>query len=124
MRDPRLVAELLDQILEAVRRIERRVEGIDTPSGFTQTDEGLDRLDGTAIMLVSIGEAVKRIEREGGSNLLARHPEIDWKAIKGMRDILSHRYFDVDVDVVFDVCRRHIPSLKAAVSDMREHIGS
>lgn len=54
-----------------------------------------------------IGEASKKVLPEFKS----RHPEIEWKAIAGMRDRLVHDYFGVDYDIVWDVIQNKIPDL-------------
>jgi hypothetical protein len=51
-----LLLELLLEIEEAIRRIERRFTNIDSPADFTRDDEGLDRLDGISMMLIAISE--------------------------------------------------------------------
>ena len=33
----------------------------------------------------------------------------DWKKAKGMRDIINHHYFETDAEVIYDVCKNHIP---------------
>lgn len=50
-----------------------------------------------------------------GKSLLPRYPRIDWKRVMGMRDVLSHRYFDVDTEVVFSVCADHIDELAGTI---------
>jgi hypothetical protein len=45
MHDRLLLLQLFLEINEAIRRIERRFTGINTPDDFTRDDEGLDRLD-------------------------------------------------------------------------------
>jgi uncharacterized protein with HEPN domain len=43
------------------------------------------------------------------------HPEINWKAIAGMRNVLVHYYFDVDIEAVWDVVTRDLPPLDVAM---------
>jgi len=53
---------------------------------------------------------------------LARYPEIEWKKIKGMRDIISHHYFDIDAEVIYDVCKNHINDLAVTIKKMLENL--
>jgi transposase len=45
---------------------------------------------------------------EGFEKLLTRYPKVDWKGAKGMRDIISHHYFDLNAEVVLTICRERI----------------
>jgi len=55
-----------------------------------------------------IGEATKKIPRE----FRPSHPEIEWRAMPGMRDHLIHGYFSVDHELVWDVVANRIPVLR------------
>lgn len=116
MRDKDLVSDVVLQILEAIGRIERRSAGIGRPEDFEESEAGVDRLDAIAMMLIAIGESCKSLDKLTEGRLLSRHPSIDWKGVMGIRDILSHQYFDIDSELIFSACRKHIPILKDAFS--------
>lgn len=53
-----------------------------------------------------IGEAVKKLDK----SLTMKHPEIDWSAVVGMRDLLIHQYFGVDLDLVWESIKEDLPA--------------
>ena len=55
-----------------------------------------------------IGEAAKHVPED----IIVTHPEISWKEMTGMRDIVVHDYDDVNVDEIWNVVKRDIPKLK------------
>jgi uncharacterized protein with HEPN domain len=118
MYDVELVLEILSQIHEAGKRIERRFSPVLHPDDFLVTDEGLDRLDAICMMLIAIGESLKNLDKLTNGELLARYPGVDWKGAKGARDIISHHYFDLDAEAVHGICRNDMPSLTAAIEKM------
>lgn len=61
--------------------------------------------------LTIIGEAAKKVPH----SVRAEHPEIEWRAMAGMRDRLIHAYFGVDHDLVWDVLQNKIPALRSAI---------
>ena len=62
-----------------------------------------------------VGEAVKRLSDE----TRALHPEIPWKQIAGLRDLLTHEYFRIDMDEIDKVVERDLAPLAAAVQALR-----
>ena len=118
MRDPELVREILEQIRMAAQRIVRRSMPIQKPDDFLDSDAGLDRLDATAMMLIAIGESAKHLDKITDGVLLKRYPQIDWGGVKGVRDVLSHHYFDLNADVIFTICQRRIPQLIDTIEKM------
>jgi uncharacterized protein with HEPN domain len=73
-----------------------------------------DTLCQDAVMrnLAVIGEAVKKLP----TSLRSQHPEVPWKDIAGMRDVLIHDYVSVDIALVWDTVQRDLPILRAAVT--------
>lgn len=122
MFDADLTAEILSQILVAAGRIERRFAAIRQPGDFLESEDGRDRLDGIAMMLIAIGESLKNLDKLAGDTFLKRYPEVDWKGAKGLRDILSHDYFNINAEAVFAICRDDIPLLAATVEKMKRDL--
>ncbi len=120
MYDQTLLLEKLQQIDEALGRIERRSSSIKTADDFLDSDMGLDMLDAIAMMLVAIGENFKKIDVETEGALLGRYPHIHWSGVKGVRDVLSHQYFNINAEEIFRICTREIKPLRDAVRQMIE----
>ncbi len=93
-----------------------------SPDDFLVSEDGVDKLDGICMMLIAIGENLKNLDKVTNAKLLARHPEVDWKGAKGIRDIISHHYFDLNAEVVFSVCKERLPGLVAAVKAMQNEL--
>jgi uncharacterized protein with HEPN domain len=115
-----LLLELFVAIDEAIRRIERRFADITSPEDFIRDDNGLDRLDGISMMLISISENIKRIEKAAGTDCFDLYPDIPWVSIKGIRNILAHDYFNIDAEEIYQICSNDLEPLKQVLVRMRE----
>ena len=102
MRDPK---ERLRDILEAIAAIDRYRDR--DQSAYDQ-DELLQVWFLRQLQI--IGEAARRLPEE----IRNLAPDIPWHKIIGMRNILVHGYFEIDLDVVWDAVQRDVPLLKPA----------
>ena len=79
---------------------------------------GLEKLDAICMQLIAIGESLKNFDKITNQSLLPQYPRIDWKKAKGLRDIISHHYFDLNAEAIFDVCENHIDILAQTVEQI------
>lgn len=96
----------------ACERIENRFSHIQNSDQFLDDEQGIEKLDSICMQLITIGESVKNLDKETDKKLLSNYSEISWKEVAGIRDIISHHYFDLNAEIVFDVCKNHITPLK------------
>ncbi len=118
MYEQELTLHILFQINEASLKIIKRFKSISTVSDFTDTENGMEKLDSICMLLIALGEALKNLDKVTNKELLIKYPQIDWKRAKGMRDIISHHYFEMDAAVIYDVCQSKIPELSYTISQI------
>ena len=106
-----LVKEILSQIEVAISTIEFRFEPVDSIDYFLDTPTGQEKLDSLCMLFIAIGESLKSIDKLTEKQLLQKYDHIDWKAIKGMRDVLSHHYFDMNAEAIYNVCTDELDTL-------------
>ena len=103
------LASLLDVAL-AAQQIQRYCQGIDRPQ-FDQDDE---KQAAVLYRIGIIGEAIKRISLP----FRDQYPNIPWKQIAGIRDIVMHQYDRVNLELVWDVIHTKIPELLTAIEPL------
>lgn len=107
---PRDYKVSLEDILEASRKIRAYTEGL-SQKAFAADPKTLDAV---VRNLEIIGEAVKKIPDE----IRSKHPTADWKRIAGLRDMLIHEYFGIDVEIIWDIVQHKLPALEQQVQQI------
>jgi uncharacterized protein with HEPN domain/predicted nucleotidyltransferase len=108
-RETRDGAALLD-----IDRFSRTV--LQIAQGMTRSELDTDLVKRSAILyqVAILGEAVKRLSPE----LRSQHPTLPWKKIAGMRDIITHKYDQVQLGVVWETIQQDIPALLAYIQPL------
>ncbi len=66
-----------------------------------------------------MGESLKNIDKITNKKLLVQYPEVEWEKVKGIRDIISHHYFDLDASVIYEICTEYIADLLKTLQKMK-----
>jgi uncharacterized protein with HEPN domain len=107
LRDYRLY---LHDIKEAVEKIETFTKGFT----FEKFAEDAKTVDAVIRNLEILGEAAKHIPKR----VKEKHPDVDWKAMAGMRNILAHEYFGVRMGIIWKTIKDRLPELKQKIEEI------
>ncbi len=122
MYDTELICEKLIQISKALDRVVRRFEDIHSADDFLVSEHGMDMLDSICMMLIAVGENFKSIDRMTDGQLLEQYPEVNWRGIKGVRDVISHQYFNIDAEAIYYICSNDLEKLRTTVERMIQDV--
>lgn len=122
MHNKELVREVLLQIDQALDTIQYRFQPVTGIDYFTDTPQGQEKLDSLCMLFIAIGESLKNIDKLTDKALLDQYDNRDWKAIKGMRDILSHHYFDINAEAIYHACQEDIEPLQQTIKQMIQEL--
>ena len=98
------VLTVLDRMIEDCEDIAQFIESVSAPG-----DLSADRMRKKALSqsILNLGENTKLLEKWLDLTLTS----IDWRGLKGMREIAAHRYHSLDNEIIFDVSTKHIPEI-------------
>jgi len=102
---------LLDDICEALDRIEQYTSSM----SFDVFSKDRKTVDAVVRNLEIIGEASNRLSADFRDG----HPEIEWHKVIGLRHRIVHEYFGIDLQIVWQILQKNLPSLRQAISQIR-----
>lgn len=113
MSEKRRDGDFLGDIREALENISLYVKGF-TLQSFLE-----DRKTQDAVVrnFEVLGEAAKNISRD----FKARHPEVPWRKLAGLRDKLAHFYFGIDYNIVWNVAKKELPKVLKRIKEILNH---
>ena len=111
---PRPYELYLNDVLEAIGRIEEYT------ARLSYADFAKNKLVSDAVVrnLEIIGEAVKMLPQE----IKKKYPEVEWRKIAGLRDIIAHEYFGINAAIIWDIVENKIPELKVSITKIRKEL--
>lgn len=106
----------LETILESIQKIEKYV------SKYSDSESFFDTVDYEASIMnfIIIAEMTEKISKEIKSN----NSQVNWRNIKGFRNIASHNYFGLDLDEVWEIIHNFLPKLESEIHQILEDIQS
>ena len=120
MYDKELLQDMLYSVIEAVEKVQKRCACVKSSDDFLKDENSQILLDSVCMQLIAIGQGVKDIDKLTNKSLFVKYPQIPWKSIAGIRDILSHNYFDLNAQTVFGVCSENIKELKDTLVEINK----
>jgi|AntAceMinimDraft_4_1070372.scaffolds.fasta_scaffold22881_3 uncharacterized protein with HEPN domain len=100
----------IQDISESIKKIEEYAKDINKKE-FLNKEDNVQIQDAIIRRLEIIGEAVKGLP----VNFKKKYSDIPWKKIAGMRDILIHEYFGVNLERVWVAAKKDLPELKTKI---------
>jgi uncharacterized protein with HEPN domain len=92
--------EALIDIIGSIKLIFQYIEGVDAEA----LAANIEKQDAILRRITIIGEATKRLTKDFRS----QHPNIPWKEIAGMRDVITHDYNEVDIEEIWTVISENL----------------
>jgi len=118
--DRQTALHILNRIEEAINTVQIRNTAIHSADDFLLTPEGKEKLDAACMVIEAIGESFKNLDKLTNNELLPLFPSIEWKEVKGVRDVIAHHYFDIDASEIFSIINNDFDSLKDAIHFFKE----
>lgn len=119
-REAGVAIHTLSQLTEACDMIQYWNRNVSCVDDYVTSPDGMETMAASCMLIESIGEGVKKIDRLIPGFFQEYAPDTPWKSIMGLRDHIAHGYFNLDAEIIFDVAINEIPSLRGQLVFLRE----
>ena len=116
MKHPERVEDYLEHIAEAIDRATLYLAPLGTLDALLQDKKTQDAI---VRNIEIIGEATRQIQQMA-PDYFAQHPDIPWKQMRAMRNVVIHEYFFVDWQIVWDAVKTDLPPLRKQLQSLLE----
>jgi len=107
---PRDSSVYLQDILEAISKVKSYTAGMSRE----EFEKDSKTIDAVLRNLEVTGEAAKGIPESFRED----HPEVDWRKVAGLRDVLIHNYFGISMDIIWDILQNQVERLESQIRSM------
>ncbi|MGB9300381.1 MAG: DUF86 domain-containing protein [Anaerolineae bacterium] len=115
MRRKRVYTDYLRDIAHYAAKVEQFVAGFDFEQFAADEEKGLAVLHALQI----IGEAAAHLP----GSMKQRYPDVPWADIVGMRNLIVHGYYVMDLEIVWKTVHQDLPPLRRAIDEIQGHLG-
>lgn len=120
-----IMLDMLDYIKHQAEFIIETTEDVKELNDFLCSQSGMVLYNSTCMCLQTIGETVRKIDELTDRKFLDKcYPEVPWRSIIGMRNIISHEYAATDPEKVFNTIKLDIPALLQKVDEIIEDVSA
>ena len=109
-KQERTYFHFLEDILLSIKRIQEYISGYD----FKRFKQDYKTVDAVIRNLEIIGEASKNLPEE----IKKRYTEVPWEEMYRLRNRVTHEYFGVDYDIIWDIVTNYLPQNEKAIVDL------
>lgn len=119
-----IIEQKLNAITDAIQIIQERTKQFNNVNEMLTDFYGTMVFDSCVMRLQTIGENIKSIDDRTEGSLLDKYPNIPWKQIIGLRNIISHEYANIDPDVIWSIIAKHLAPLAKDIDIIKNDLAT
>jgi uncharacterized protein with HEPN domain len=113
-----LACHTLKQMAEACNLILEWNKEVNSTNDYLVSPNGVQKMAASCMLMESIGEGVKKLDRLIPNFLVDNAPNVPWNSVMGLRNHIAHGYFNLDAEIIYDVAINEIPLLRDVFLDL------